>query len=243
MKITAIIAVIVLVGGGGVAAATYAGQVDWDDYFSRPGQYIDYKENWYGQTYSVIHTNAAKGDDGLYYAVTKFEFHDCSGSLVINGVNAVKEEHGYTFTWTGGEGGGSVYIPEARLAESTMYGLPNLNDHSDGNRPILQQIYDRYGIAGNPQIVMEWQDDHFELYYGYWSPPDGRKGDGGLIDSDFDPPHVALSGNVYIISDINKIEVQHVAESKSECDDQIYSAERFFNRVAEANALRLAWSE
>ena len=121
-----------------------------------------------------------------------------------------------------------------------MYVLPNLQDHSDTNRPVLQEIYDEYGITGDPQIVMEWNEDHYELYYGYWSPPDGRKGDGTLIDANFDPPMVPVKGNVYIISDINKIEVQHVAETKDECNDQIYSAENFFNRVAESNVLRLA---
>ena len=41
-------------------------------------------------------------------------------------------------------------------------------------------------------------------------------------------------------TNINKIEVQHVAETKDACNDQIYSAENFFNRVAESNCLRLA---
>lgn len=243
VKITAIIAVIVLVGGGGVAAATYAGQVDWNDYFSKPGQYIDYKENWYGQTYSVIHTNAAKADDGLYYAVTKFEFHDQAGYLVLQSsmFTITEEEQGYTFTWPGdrNQGGGSVYIPGAHLAESTVYILPNLQDYSTQNQAVLQEIYDRYGITGNPQIAMWWNSDHFELYYGYIDPPEGVEGEKRLIDANFIPPLVPAKGDVYIISDINKIEVQHVAETKDACNDQIYSAENFFNRVAESNCLRL----
>ena len=163
MNYVALIAAILLLGGGGVAGATYVGEVDWEEWLSIGNHYEHHKSNRFGDEYSVIHTDPGEAEDGLFYAVTKCEFTDCGGPLILTGCSFEKVDVGYIFTFEGNNGG-SVYIPGARLDSS-----------QEGER--------------------------------------------------------------FIISEVAKIEVQHIGSTLDECLDSINSAERFFNRTAEMSYL------
>jgi len=165
MNYLAVVAAVVLLGGGGaVAGAVYVGEVDWDAYFSDDNHHVDIKTSPLGDKFSVIHVDPTHAEDGQYYSVTKCEFYDCQGPLVIvNGCAVEKVDGGFIFS---------------------------------------------IGEDQSKQILVS--DVRTETI-------------GGL--------------ECYVISDQNKIEIQHVESTEGDCKVTIYSAESFFNMSVERRYL------
>ena len=165
MNYLAVVAAVLLLGGGGaVAGAVYVGEVDWDAYFSDDNHHVDIKTSPLGDKFSVIHVDPTHAEDGQYYSVTKCEFYDCQGPLVIvNGCAVEKVDGGFIFS---------------------------------------------IGEDQSKQILVS--DVRTETI-------------GGL--------------ECYVISDQNKIEIQHVESTEGDCKVTIYSAESFFNMSVERRYL------
>ena len=68
MNYLAVIAAILLLGGGGaVAGAVYVGEVDWDAYFSDGIHTIDEHRSRVGGEFTIINIEPVLASDGQYY--------------------------------------------------------------------------------------------------------------------------------------------------------------------------------
>ena len=103
--------------------------INWEEYFSDAYHFIDYKHDLDGNTWSNIHTDPEVGKDGKYYSVTRLEFRDCQGSIVISSAcTAEKHATGYIFSLEGCEEPYAMFIPDVKTVQygdDTYYVISN----------------------------------------------------------------------------------------------------------------------
>ncbi len=223
-KSIAIIIGVVVVGGGATGVAI-AGEVDWDNWLNFGNHQIDNKYNPFGDRFSVIHTDPAYNEeDGMYYAVTKCEISNRSGQFAIRldrSVSSYTEvDGGYVVEFNGR----AVYFPNAYLDTRTMMVFDSLTPELE------DELYETYGVErldGYHFEVKHWKDrsgEGFGLYFV-------RDKDQRLIDKDFEFEKVEKTLDLIIVSDVNKVEIQHIDETEEKSLESIHYTEKFFNEL------------